>query len=115
MAGLEGSSVAIKEYYRNMKYDLDKEPRASWPTRSRPSGAPASTPHARLDPRRHRRRRVSAKGLPTPNIFTGEQDFHGKKEWVPLEWMEKSVETILHLMDVWVERNSGQPTVASGQ
>jgi di/tripeptidase len=31
-------------------------------------------------------------------------NFHGKKEWVPLEWMGKSVETVLHLMEVWVER-----------
>lgn len=33
-------------------------------------------------------------------------NFHGKKEWVPLEWMEKAVETTMHLMDVWVEENS---------
>jgi di/tripeptidase len=31
-------------------------------------------------------------------------NFHGKREWVPLEWMEKSAETVLHLMDIWMER-----------
>jgi di/tripeptidase len=32
-------------------------------------------------------------------------NFHGKKEWVPLEWMVKSVETLGHLCDIWVERS----------
>jgi di/tripeptidase len=31
-------------------------------------------------------------------------NFHGKKEWVPVEWMEKAVETLLHLADIWVEK-----------
>ena len=43
-------------------------------------------------------------GVPTPNLFDGSMNFHGKKEYVPLEWMELAVETLLHLMDVWVER-----------
>jgi tripeptide aminopeptidase len=45
-------------------------------------------------------------GLPTPNIFNGSMNFHGKKEWVPLEWMDKSVETLGHLCDIWVEHSS---------
>jgi len=48
--------------------------------------------------------RLSFMGLPTPNLFNGSMNFHGKKEWVPLEWMEKSVETVVHLMEVWVEK-----------
>jgi tripeptide aminopeptidase len=47
-------------------------------------------------------------GLPTPNLFNGSMNFHGKKEWVPLEWMEKSVETVLHLMEVWVEKTGAR-------
>jgi di/tripeptidase len=31
--------------------------------------------------------------------------FHSKKEWVPLEWMEKSAETMLQLLAVWVEHS----------
>jgi di/tripeptidase len=40
-------------------------------------------------------------------------NFHSKKEWVPLEWMEKAVETTLHLMDVWVEKNSSPSNAPS--
>jgi len=57
--------------------------------------------------------RLSFMGVPTPNLSDGSMNFHGKKEWVPLEWMHKSVDTILHLMDVWVEKNSGQLPVDS--
>ena len=49
--------------------------------------------------------RLSFMGLLTPNLFDGSMNFHGKKEWIALEWMEKSVETIGHLMDIWVERS----------
>ena len=49
--------------------------------------------------------RLTFMGVPTPNLSDGSMNFHGKKEWVPLEWMEQSVETVLHLMDVWVERS----------
>ena len=49
--------------------------------------------------------RLTFMGVPTPNLFDGSMNFHGKKEWVPLEWMDAAVETLLHLMDVWVERN----------
>lgn len=48
--------------------------------------------------------RLTFMGVPTPNLFDGSMNFHGKKEWVPLEWMDAAVETILHLMDVWTEK-----------
>jgi tripeptide aminopeptidase len=38
-------------------------------------------------------------GLPTPNIFAGGHNFHGKYEYVPLESMEKSVEVILKIAE----------------
>ena len=34
-----------------------------------------------------------------------EVQVNGKKEWVPLEWMQKSVETVVNLMEIWVERS----------
>jgi tripeptide aminopeptidase len=39
--------------------------------------------------------RLSYMGLPTPNIFTGGFNFHGKFEAIAVEDMEKSVETIV--------------------
>jgi tripeptide aminopeptidase len=48
--------------------------------------------------------RLSFMGLPCPNIFTGEMAFHGKHEYVSIQDMQKSVETIVHLACIWVEK-----------
>ena len=48
--------------------------------------------------------RLSFMGLPTPNLFAGEQNFHSRREWVSVQVMDKAVETIVHLCRVWEER-----------
>jgi len=42
--------------------------------------------------------------LPTPNIFAGEQNFHLRLERVSAQDMEKVVETIVHLGQIWEEK-----------
>ena len=49
--------------------------------------------------------RLSFMGLPTPNIFAGEHNFHSRLEWVSVQDMEKAVEVIVHLCQVWEERS----------
>ncbi len=49
--------------------------------------------------------RLSYMGLPCPNIFTGMQNIHSKKEWVGVKDMVKAVETLIHLTNVWEERS----------
>jgi tripeptide aminopeptidase len=49
--------------------------------------------------------RLTEKGLPTPNIFTGGANYHGKTEWLSVWGMEKSVETVVHLTQLWVEKS----------
>lgn len=44
--------------------------------------------------------RLSYMGLPTPNLFTGGENYHGKHEFVVLETMEKAVETILKIVEL---------------
>jgi tripeptide aminopeptidase len=44
-------------------------------------------------------------GLLTPNLFTGGQNFHSKQEWISVTDMEKAVETLVQLAQVWVERS----------
>ena len=44
--------------------------------------------------------RLSFKGLPCPNIFTGGHNFHGKFEFIPIESMEKSVQVILKIVEI---------------
>jgi tripeptide aminopeptidase len=48
--------------------------------------------------------RLSAMGLPTPNLFSGAHSFHSKLEWVSAQDMEKAVEVLVHLVGVWEER-----------
>ena len=42
-------------------------------------------------------------GLPTPNLFAGEHNFHSRLEWVSVQDMEKAVEVIVHLCQIWDE------------
>ncbi len=102
-----GSSfrMEIKEYYRNMKYDLEKEPRAM-------AYALEAVKRAGMKPKQGSIRGgtdgsvLSAKGLPTPNIFTGEQAFHGYGEWICVKDMELATETMLRIIEVWTEKES---------
>jgi tripeptide aminopeptidase len=96
--------IAIEEQYRNMREVLDKHPhvvdyareairRAGLAVRERPirGGTDGS--------------KLSFMGLPTPNIFAGEQNFHSRLEWVSVQDMEKAVEVIVNLARVWEERS----------
>jgi tripeptide aminopeptidase len=104
-AGYPGTrvEVAVEESYRNMKEVLDQHP--------------AIVEHARqairragLEPRSHPIRggtdgsRLSFKGLPTPNLFAGEHNFHSRLEWISAQDMEKAVEVIVNLCRVWEEK-----------
>ncbi len=105
VAAWPGSSVEFKveESYRNMREVLDHHPdvvenareairRAGIETRERPirGGTDGS--------------KLSFMGLPTPNIFAGEQNFHSRLEWVSAQDMEKAVEVIVHLARIWEEK-----------
>ena len=48
--------------------------------------------------------RLSFMGLPTPNLFAGEHNFHSRLEWVSRQDMEKAVEVIVGLCRTWEER-----------
>ncbi len=48
--------------------------------------------------------RLSYMGLPCPNIFAGGHNFHGKYEYVPLESMEKAVQVIVKIIQMYAEK-----------
>lgn len=94
----------VIEQYRNMKYVLNDYPqvvdyaeeaikRAGIPVvkRSIRGGTDGS--------------RLSYMGLPCPNIFAGGHAFHSKQEWVSRQDMEKAVEVIVNLCQIWEERS----------
>jgi tripeptide aminopeptidase len=45
--------------------------------------------------------RLSAMGLPTPNIFTGGHEFHSVREWASLQDMASAAAVIVHLAEAW--------------
>ena len=48
--------------------------------------------------------RLSYEGLPCPNLFTGGYNFHGRYEYIPLEDMNKAMEVVLNLVDIYKDR-----------
>jgi tripeptide aminopeptidase len=94
----------VQEQYRNMKEVLDKFPQVSEYAREaiERSGITVMNMSARGGTDGSR---LSFMGLPCPNLFTGEMAFHGKHEYVSVQDMQKSVETIVNLAGIWEERS----------
>jgi tripeptide aminopeptidase len=98
--------LAVKESYRNMRDGLERDPRvtAALEEATRRAGlAPVWIPVRGGTDGAH----LTARGIPTPNVFTGGHNFHGPTEWLSVEGLEKSLETVRHLLGVWVELASG--------
>ena len=49
---------------------------------------------------------LTAKGVPTPNLFTGMHNCHGPLEWISLQDMARATEVCLHLVQLWAEADS---------
>ncbi len=49
---------------------------------------------------------LSHKGLPCPNLFAGEQAIHSKHEWVSVQDMQKSVDTVLEICKLVAEMDA---------
>lgn len=99
------ADLLTRTQYRNMKEVLDQHPEVTDYARLaiersgcavRTEGIRGGTDGARL----------SFMGLPCPNIFTGEMALHGKHEYVSVQDMQKSVETIVRLAMIWEEKTS---------
>ena len=97
--------LKIIESYRNMKEGVEKDSRVldcMWEATKRASLEPKWVPiRGGTDGSK-----LTEKGLPTPNIFTGGQNYHGKTEWLSLWGAEKAVETVVNLAQVWVEKSN---------
>jgi tripeptide aminopeptidase len=95
--------LVIKEQYRNMKMVLDQHPQVVAYAReaiTRAGLTPEMTPiRGGTDGSR-----FSYIGMPCPNIFTGMQCIHSKKEWIGVRDMQLSLQTLVHLCKIWEER-----------
>ena len=96
--------LQILESYRNMREGLEKDQRVLdclWEATKRSGLEPTWVPiRGGTDGSK-----LTANGLPTPNIFTGGHNYHGKTEWASLWGMEKAAETVVNLAQVWVEKS----------
>ena len=100
-----GSSIrfTVTEQYRNMKEVLDRHPEIM-------ANLTEAVRRVGLEPVTNSIRggtdgsRLSFMGLPCPNIYTGGHSYHSPLEWISVQDMEKSAETIVELAKVWEER-----------
>ena len=92
--------ITINHQYRNMREGLSKEPRAI-------SKAVEATEAAGLEPQLSIIRGgtdgslLTAMGLPTPNLSTGEHNPHSPLEWTSLEEMQSAVDVLVQLAIAW--------------
>jgi tripeptide aminopeptidase len=92
----------IKESYKNMKVVLDDYPHVL-------GIALDAVKRVDIEPKLKNIRggtdgsRLCFMGLPTPNIFAGGINFHGKKEFVPIQSMQKAVEVIIEISKIVAE------------
>jgi len=50
--------------------------------------------------------RLTTRGLPTPNLYTGGHNFHGKLEFNSRKGLEKSTDTLVNLVQIWAEKSN---------
>jgi tripeptide aminopeptidase len=93
-------TYTIKEQYRNMREVIDLHPILV-------ENALAAYKKAGILPIVEPIRggtdgsRLSFLGLPAPNIFTGMQAIHSKHEWIGVSDMQKSVEVLVNLVEIF--------------
>lgn len=96
------AEFVVKEQYRNMKEILDDHTQVM-------DYAAQAYERAGITAERISIRggtdgaRLSFMGMPCPNLFTGEMGIHSKQEYVSVQDMEKAVEIIVHLSQIWEE------------
>ena len=42
-------------------------------------------------------------GLPTPNVYTGGNEYHSVREWISVQDMAISAATVVELLKLWAE------------
>lgn len=96
-------TIEVKEDYKNMKEVLKNYPALT-------ANAMEAARRAGLKPSIKAIRggtdgsRLTFEGLPTPDLFTGGQNFHGKLEFNSRRGLEKSTETLINLVQIFAEK-----------
>ncbi|NUM36584.1 MAG: peptidase T [Candidatus Brocadiae bacterium] len=101
-----GIKISMKDQlrYQNMRFILDQHPHVM-------EYAIEAVRRAGLEPKVKQIRggtdgsHLCFMGLPTPNLFAGGRIFHSRYEWVAVSSMVKAVDTMVHLVQIWVEKS----------
>jgi tripeptide aminopeptidase len=94
--------IEVRDSYRNMRPFIEANPRVV-------EAALEATRRAGVEPRLAITRGgtdgavLSAQGLPTPNLFTGGQEYHSVREWASVQDMAAAAATVVELAAVWAE------------
>jgi tripeptide aminopeptidase len=94
--------VAVKQQYPNMRRFLDERPEVS-------AAAQEALRREGLEPKRVPIRGgtdgsiLSARGLPTPNLFTGGHEYHSVREWASVQDMASAAAAAVRLAGFWAE------------
>ena len=95
--------VAVEHQYPNMRSYLEQHPEVS-------AAAEEALRREGFEPKRVPARGgtdgsiLSARGLPTPNLFTGGQEYHSVREWASVQDMASAAAVAVRLAGVWAER-----------
>ena len=98
-------TVDIWDQYHNMRSVIEQHPRIV-------ANAEEAIRRAGVEPVRSIIRggtdgaRLTAKGLPTPNLFTGGQKYHSRREWASVQDMAAAAAMVVELVRVWGEKAS---------
>jgi tripeptide aminopeptidase len=93
----------VKEQYRNMKDHLEKNPHVI-------DYAVEAIKRAGIEPVVGSIRggtdgaMLSHMGVPTPNLFAGQQGIHSKYEWASVQDMQKAVDTVVNICRIAEEK-----------
>jgi tripeptide aminopeptidase len=92
--------VSVRHQYPNMRKHLEAFPEII-------EAAERAIRAEGIEPTRHPIRggtdgsRLSAMGLPTPNLFTGGHEYHSVREWASVHDMAAAAATIVRLAEEW--------------
>ena len=106
--------VEVRHSYRNMRPFIEENPRVV-------EAALEAIRRAGVEPRLAITRGgtdgavLSAQGLPTPNLFTGGQEYHSVREWASVQDMGAAAATIVELAGVWAESHPVGARLASSE
>jgi tripeptide aminopeptidase len=96
--------IDVKDQYPNMRRFLDEHPGVS-------DAALEAIRREGLEPKHVPIRGgtdgsiLSARGLPTPNLFTGGHEYHSVREWASVQDMASAAAVAVRLAGVWAERS----------